>query len=490
MGLFDIIKKNSIKFPKKIALVIENKEFTYKLFYELILQTIKNLKKNNFKKNSIVLIVEDNSLAHVLSIFSLGYLNATIVPTGTYYSNNHLTEIINTTNVNSVIGNKYHCEIFKKNLKVKNFLCTNKSKKFNYFFESNIDKILLKKKNNSQKDFIITMSSGSTAKPKPIVFSQETKIIRCTLFKNLYKIDSNDNTIVTSPIDHSLGMRTLFLPLLTGGTCILMRKFIVSQYCELIKKYNITFSVLVANQIYQLLNDYHYFKNFYLRRGLVSASAKLFDTAKNKLIKKKINLYEMYGAAEIGTVTSINLLKEKKYFKSVGKSYDSNIKIKILSEENIPLDYGMPGEIICKTPGKFKNYLNRKKLNDSAYYVSYFRTGDVGYLNKRGYLFFLSRKKNIIRRSGITIYPEDIEKIFLQNNSIKEVAAIGKETKLSTNIYLFILKSKNIDEAYIRKICLKKLSKFQLPNQIIFLEKFPKTNLGKINKLKLLSLLK
>jgi long-chain acyl-CoA synthetase len=485
MDLFKVIKEKSIKFPQKIALVIDNNEYTYKDFFELIVQTIKNLKKNNFKKKSVVMIIEDNTLSHILSIFSLSYLNATIIPTGKYYSDSHLADIAKITNTDSIIGGKYHCKIFQKNSTIKNFLCTDKSKNFSYFFNMNNSKFLTKKKIDNNKNFIITMSSGSTSKPKPIVFSQKTKLIRYKLFRKLYKIKNIDNIIVTSPIDHSLGMRTLFLPLLTGATCVVMKKFVVKEYCELLKKYNITFSVLVANQIYELIGNSYYFNNFYLKKGLVSASAKLFLSAKNKIIKKKINLYEMYGAAEIGTVTSLNLSKNKKYLDSVGKIYD-NIKIKILSEKNIPLKCGEVGEIACKTPGKFIKYFKQKKLTIESLHKGYFKTGDIGFLNDKGYLFFLSRKKNIIRRNGITIYPEDIEKIFLENKKIKQVAVVGHETKIKTNIYLFVLISKGINEEYVRKICLKKLSKFQLPNQIIFLKSFPKTNLGKINKMKLL----
>ena len=154
----------------------------------------------------------------------------------------------------------------------------------------------------------------------------------------------------------------------------------------------------------------------------------------------------------------------------------------------MPQPPGKIGEIACKTPGEFKEYHKSKILNQNAYYKKFFKTGDLGYLDNKGYLFFLSRKKNIIRRSGITIYPEDIENIFLKDSKVKEVAVVGKETKIFTKIYLFILKSKNLNESYIKNICLKKLSKFQIPNQIIFLKKFPKTNLGKINKIKLLRL--
>lgn len=482
MSIFSILEKNALLFPSKIALIVEGKQLSYKKFFSLVLQTISNLEKNKFNSKSIVVIIEDNSLSHILSLFALSYINCTVVPSGTYYSNGHLTEIIELTKSDSLIGNSMYCNFFKKKNKIKNFVSTNLTTNFPYFFASFNKKKFLKKNIDTSKDFIITLSSGSTAKPKPIVFSQDTKIIRFKLFKRLYNISPKDVVIVTSPIDHSLGMRTLYAPLLSGATCVVMSKFNVPVYCDLIKKFKVTFSVLVASQINEIINKKIYFKNFYLSKGLVSASAKLFNSVKNKIIVKKINLYEMYGAAEIGTVTSINLLKNKKNSKSVGKSYHKNINVKILSKQNKFLPKYEVGEIVCKTPGKFKYYLGTKLLNNLSYYRGYFKTGDVGFLDKKNYLYFLSRKKNIIRRSGITIYPEDIENIFLKDQKIQEVAVVGKETKNYSHVILFIKKNNQINENYIKNLCLKKLSTFQLPNKIIFLKEFPKTSLGKINK--------
>jgi acyl-CoA synthetase (AMP-forming)/AMP-acid ligase II len=482
MSLFKILQKNFEKFPDKTALIIENKKYSYKEFFELTVNTINNLKINNFKKESKVIIIEDNSLTHVLSIFALSYINSTIVPTGKYYSNNHLLEIAKITKVNGIIANSKYCNYFKKKINLKSYLCINKSKKFPYFYEKNERKINLKKKIDTKKNFIITMSSGSTAKPKPIVFSQNTKIIRFKLFKKLYKINKKDVIIVTCPIDHSLGMRILLLPFLIGATCLLMRKFLVSSYCKLIKNYSVTFSVLVANQIYELIKNKKNFKDFFLKKCLVSASEKLFEKEKQQIIKRKINLHEMYGATEIGTITSINISKNKKFYKSVGKSYNKKISIKILSDKNKFLPNNEIGEIVCKTPAKFKYYLNSKKLNKDAYYKGYFKTGDIGYLDKKKYLYFLSRKKNIIRRNGLTIYPEDIENVILKNKNIKEAAVIGTETRKESLIYLFIKKNNKINEQNIKNILLKKLSTFQIPNKIIFLKNIPKTNLGKINR--------
>ena len=140
-----------------------------------------------------------------------------------------------------------------------------------------------------------------------------------------------------------------FVPLLSGCTFVLMRKFSPEIYIQMIKKYKINFSILVANQIIEIVKNKNLFKKFYLKKGLVSASAALNDKIKKKFLMKKMNLFEMYGAAEIGTVTSFNINREKQYLKSVGKIYDKKIQIKILSKNNKLLPPGEIGEIICKT---------------------------------------------------------------------------------------------------------------------------------------------
>ena len=129
------------------------------------------------------------------------------------------------------------------------------------------------------------MTSGSTSEPKPLAYSQNTKIIRYKLFKKLYKIDKKDTVIITCPIATSLGMRMLFLPLLTGAKCVVMRKFTSSMYFDYIEKYKVTFSSLVPSQIDDLISNKKKFKNFFLKKGLVSASSKLFDSTKKNCKK-------------------------------------------------------------------------------------------------------------------------------------------------------------------------------------------------------------
>lgn len=490
MSLFYLLKLQTLKNPTKTAIVIDEKKYSYHELLKLVHKMIILFKKSGIKKNDIILIFENNTLFHILSLFTISYLNITSVPLGTGYTFQQVKKFLKITDANCIIGNLNYSKIFNKFKQIKIFINTDKIRltkiklKQNYLNNNKLRKIDLKKK------YIISMTSGSTSDPKPLIYSQKTKITRYKLFKKLYKIDKSDTIIITCPIATSLGMRLLFLPLLTGAKCIIMRKFNPNLYFDYIQKHNVTFSALVPSQIDELVLQSKKFENFYLKKGLVSASSKLFESTKKKIINKKINLFEMYGAAEVGTITNINLTKNKIKSKSVGKIYDKKISIKILSDAEEYLPKNKVGEIICKTPGKFEGYFKLKDLTKNAFYKGYFKTGDIGYLDKNENLFYLGRKKNVIKRSGINIYPEDIEGILLKNKSIKEVAVISIVKNSSTEIILFVKKERSLSYNLVRNVCLKKLSTFQLPNEIKLISKFPKTSSQKIDKQKLKKLIK
>ena len=491
MTIFDVLKKNAIKYPYKDAIIIDDIKLNYKDLLNSVIKTILIFEKNKITSENTVVIIEDNTLSHILSLFSLSYLGTETIPLNTYYSKDVIQKIFKEQKVDILISNTKYAKFLSSKFELKKIITTNKSKNFPYFYDYNFLKIkkLKKKIVKLKKNFLILFSSGSTGNPKPIVFTQKIKILRSKLMSDLYKISKEDKVVVTCPIDHSLGMRLLFLPLIAGATCVVMSKFTNENYFKIVKKNNVTFSILVSSQIYKLLENKDQFKDFYLKKGLVSASSKLSDRTKKAILKNKIKLYEMYGASEIGTVTNINISKNSKKIKSVGNSFNKNIIIKILSTKNKFLKNNEIGEIVCKTPAIFKEYLGLKEQTNNSFYKGFFKTGDIGYLDSEKYLYFLGRKKNIIRRSGITIYPEDIENILINDKNIDEVAVVGVERNENEDICLFVKKNNKITLDYVKKMCIKKLSAFQIPSKIYLINDLPKTNLGKINKKLLLSFL-
>ena len=261
-----------------------------------------------------------------------------------------------------------------------------------------------------------------------------------------------------------------------------MSKYDLKNIIKLGKKFNFKFSFLKSNFL-KLLKKNLINKSVKIKK-IVSAASSLANKDKKILLKKNINLYEMYGAAEIGTVTSINFNNNKSLVGSVGKIL-KNIDIKIIDENNKFLKLNSVGEIVCKTPLRFKYYYNNKNLTKNSFIGEYFKTGDIGRIDQKKNLYFISRKQDVIISSGKNIYPIDIEKEILNLSYIKETAVIGLKDKFFGEIVFAVCvtssKNKNI-EAKIKEDLQKSISRFQMPLGFSFIEKLPKNNLGKVQK--------
>ena len=490
MSIFKEIKKLSRINPDKTAVVFEFKKLTYSELVqkvELVTNYLTNLK---IKANDKVGLVSNNSIEFVLIFLAISNIGASVVPLSTSYTKKMIYQNFKKLKIKHLIIWYKYLNFFKNNdLKLKNIITIEKKIK-GYDFFNEYENFKIKKKNKSinqnQKDFLIVLTSGSTSAPKPIVLTQKTKILRSIAMRRLYNIDKNDVVLTASPLDHSLGQRLLLLPLLSGGTSIILSTFTMFNFYEAMKKNMITFTILVSNQVSELIKDKKNFKDLHLKKGLVSASSKLTNQTKKILIKKKFNIYEMYGVSEIGTVTSICINKDRKNFKSVGKAC-SGADIKILSNNNEYLKKNKIGEIVCKTSLKFSKYFDLNKQTKEAFYKDYFKTGDIGYLDKNEYLYYLGRKKNVIKISGISVYPEDIETTVLQNKNISEAAVISFSDRNGAEKFVLCVVKKILkyDIENLRIYCQKNLTSFQQPSKIIFLKEIPRTTLGKINKPKL-----
>ena len=485
MSIFNQITKEARKNPYKISIIINNKKLTYKELVKEVNLVSNYLSFIKIKPNDKIGIVENNTLEFVLIYLAVSNIGAQIVPLNTSYTSEMVYQnFINLKIKHLFIWHQYLKYSNFKKMNLKNIVTLGKKiKNFKYFNDyKKYTKNIKNFKNCLNNEFVITLTSGSTNNPKPIVLTQKTKLLRSFAARKLYKIEKSDLVLTASPLDHSLGQRLLLLPLLKGATSVILNTFTTFNFYEVIEKYKITFAILVANQIEELKKNKNKFKKINLKKGIVSASSKLSNNLKKILIKNGTKVFEMYGASEIGTVTNIMFNKKNKKYRSVGKSC-SNAKIKILSENNKFQPPNKIGEIVCSTPLRFKKYLDMSKQTKNSFYKNYFKTGDIGYLDKDNYLYYKGRKKNIIKVSGINVYPEDIEKIIIKNKNIKEISALGIKDKTGKEkiIICMVLKNKKITKESIFDYCSKKLATFQQPHQIFFLNSLPKTSLGKIN---------
>ena len=269
--------------------------------------------------------------------------------------------------------------------------------------------------------YILTMTSGSTGSPKPILLTQTTKINRANAAIAMYGVTADDITLAATPLYHSLAERLINIPLLTGGTSILMSRFSASEWLKIVRDHKVSFTIAVSSQLGQIAQALETEEEPKSLRCIVSSSAPIHPGLKSQLLAKLVcEFHECYGASEIAIASTLSLRDETGKLASVGRAAPG-VDIQILRDDGSPAKFGEAGEIACCTSMLFGGYFKQPKTTAEAMWGAYFKTGDIGRLDEQGYLYYLGRKKEIIITGGINVYPTDIETAAREYPGVSEV---------------------------------------------------------------------
>lgn len=339
--------------------------------------------------------------------------------------------------------------------------------------------------------YILTMTSGSTGEPKPIVLTQDNKRQRAAAAVKLYNISAQDITLAATPLYHSLAERLVLVPLITGGTSVLMAKFSIDAWLQAVDTCKVSFTIAVSSQLNQIAKQLEAGKKLASLRCIVSSSALLEDSVKAKLLNYlDAEFHECYGASEVAIVTNLHHLDAQKKLGSVGKAAPE-VSIQIINEQGVTAQVGEIGEIVCKTPMLFKGYYKRPDLTALTMLGNYFKTGDLGKLDADGFLYFMGRKKDLIISGGMNIYPSDIEAALAERNDLIEYAAFSAPDEALGEVIALALVPKDktqFDLRALRHFCAAHLADFQQPRKFYVLDALPRNSLGKLTKFKLSAL--
>ncbi|WP_440055627.1 class I adenylate-forming enzyme family protein [Pseudoalteromonas sp. T1lg65] len=332
--------------------------------------------------------------------------------------------------------------------------------------------------------FILTMTSGSTGNPKPITLSQRCKLNRALeATVSYYRLDSSDVVLVSTPLYHSLAQRGLLMPLLIGATTVILPKFNVAKWLDAITSHKVSFLFAVSSQLEMILPELSKAHDLSSLKTIVSSSAVLPAATKTALVAAlTCRLHECYGASEVGVVTDFCVSIDAEHNGSVGKALPF-VELKVVDKEGNKVAANDVGEIRCKTITAFSGYLKLPKLSEEVYdHEGFFATGDLGYLDKDGYLYYVGRNKDVISSGGINVYPQDIEDVIKAVPGVDDCVAFSvPEAQLGEVVKVVYTSSDNsASELDLRKACLQELTDYQQPRTIQQVSALPKSSLGKI----------
>jgi len=333
--------------------------------------------------------------------------------------------------------------------------------------------------------YILSMTSGSISAPKPIIFTQRTKYNRVNSAAEIYGITSNDRILVATPMFHSLSQRFVLVPLLLGGTSILMTRYSPELWIKTVSEERVSFTVAFSSQLALISSILPKVSSFQMDslRCIASSLAPISPEVKAELLANlSCEIHENYGTSEVSFISDLNITTDNHKLRSVGRPIP-RVEVRIMKEDGTEAAVGEKGEIQCNTPFLFGGYYKNPEQTEKSMQEGYFRTGDLGYMDEEGYLYYSGRTKDMIVTGAIKVFPVDIEKAVMELSSVRECAAFGfPDERLGEVVALAVVPEQH-EALSIRELkshCLENLADYQMPRKYFITDSLPKNAMGKL----------
>jgi long-chain acyl-CoA synthetase len=194
------------------------------------------------------------------------------------------------------------------------------------------------------------------------------------------------------------------------------------------------------------------------------------------------SIVQAYGLTETSPGAIVNPLHTEEFTGSIGLPLPST-EVRICDDDGRDLPLGQSGEICIRGPQVMEGYWKAPEETEKVMLPGgWLRTGDVGHMDERGYVYIDDRKKDMILVSGFNVYPNEIEGVVAELPGVREVAAVGIPDPHSGEVVkLFVVRSDpSLTEEAILEHCRRNLTGYKIPRAIEFRDALPKTNVGKI----------
>ena len=482
----EFLEQSAKRFPGKVALIQQNKKFTYSQLNRLSGNLAVNLLQKQLKKGERVAILLENSAEYVISFFAILKAAGVAVPLNTQLVPRELSYLLKDSSPKFIITDARYQSSLYGLIEPNSILLIDK---LNLKVGSIPVSYNLRPVTNKGKDLaMILYTSGTTGKPKGVMLSHANLSANANSIIRYLKLKPSDRMMVILPFYYSYGTSLLTTHVRVGATLVIDNRFLYPNVVlDAMEKERVTglagvpsnFTILLRKSA---LRKYKLSKLRYVTQAgaaLTPEMIKEFTT-----IFPKIKFYVMYGQTE--ATARLTYLAPKflnKKIGSIGKAIPG-VKIDILGEDGKKVDIGQTGEIVVRGSNVMLGYWNSPAETKAVLRKEGLYTGDLARLDNDGFIYLVARKKEMIKSGANRISPFEIEEVVCQMPGVLECAAVGiKDEILGEVIKLCVVKNGlDFTETDLLRFCKQNLSAYKVPRAIEFMSSLPKTSTGKIKR--------
>ncbi len=348
---------------------------------------------------------------------------------------------------------------------------------------------------------LVLFTSGTTAKPKGALLTQENLMANADGIADWLHINSTDRFMILLPLHHINSTTMSLATLLRGGTIVLISRYSNSQFFEIAAKTGATLSSVVPTIIHDQLTQLDHFNilkwKIKLSRIQLGSAPVVVKEAEEFVKMTGISLIQGYGQTE----TALRSTGVKWSWKNLrSNTIGSEMKwtnVTVLTKEGKEELEGKEGEICVRGPVIMKKYLKNPAATKEAFKYGWFHSGDLGYWKKVGgekQFFLKGRIREIIIKAGVNVSPMAVEEKILESVAgVDQVYAVGIADERVGEEVGAVLVLDDRSSSMISKmpssahLTVKGLSDFEIPKYwfSIPVERLPMTSTGKVQRVKL-----
>lgn len=485
MNIYAWLQTHSRVRPEKIAIKYRDTEITFSELFHLTDSLGSALRNAGIARDDHVTIMLPNIPEFVISYMSIIGIGAIVTPVNPAYTSHELRHILVDSDSKGIIIEEHNKEIYQaiqRECPQKVVITVGQDGDFSRWTSGPGRGIVEEREPDDVAAMIY--SSGLTGYSMGSMLTQGNLMHQSDLLRLCMDGDDTDTTLTIIPCFHSFSAAGNMLSMLNyGGTIHLMKKLDFKELRHVLLHGGITTISAVPTLFYGLIyhpvmSDIEFSGMKTLVAGGSALSLEIYNAFRDRF---QADIRQGYGITEASPVCSVNRKHAPIKPSSIGLPVPE-VEAKVVDDSGHTLNPFETGELLFKGPNIMKGYYNHPRETGEIIQDGWLHTGDLGYMDKDGYLFITGYKKDMIITSGFNVYCREVTAVLNSLPGVRDSAIIGEPDLMrGAVIKAFVVKDDpSLSEDDVKKYARKQLASYKTPRKVAFVPEIPRDKDGKL----------
>lgn len=481
----DALRRSAVRFPQQHALHFQGRDFTYTELDALANCVARLLLANGIGRGDAVAIFAMNSPEYVATFFGCARIGAALVPINLMFTSDDVDYVLEKTRIKALLVEPVFLDKVRRRPAVCQVMDDAFRDKLAGQDGSPVEQFVA-----SDDISLIVFTSGTTARPKGVVLNHLNLYAYLLGGFTEHGVDRSFRYLLSLPMFHIAGLVQAFACFASGCDSVVLQLPKAEPILQAIVTHQVSVMALPATVWVGLASvpgiesaNLSCLKRLFVFQYLPTP---VFNRWRQMAPHAEwINAWGQTETTAIGSSTPAADLERMLVAPDPIGIQHMPLELRIVDDEMNDVEPGKPGEIVLRGPSITPGYFEDPEANEALFHGGWHHTGDVAYRNEQGWLYFLDRKKDMIKTGGENVSSQEVEEAIAQHPGVAEVAVIGlPDPYWIEKVVACVVPMPGVQltEQELLAHARSRLANFRVPKQIFILKEFPKNPSGKVLK--------